>query len=264
MAVLMPTTTRTAAPFIWYELLTSDHAAAFTFYSRVLGWTVAKTPFASPEYTIASAGPFNVGGLMTLPTDACAAGARPCWMAYLGVADVEATIAHVVDAGGSVTRAPSDIPGVGRWAMLADPQGAMFIVMKPISSEPLPVVPDGTPGTVRWRELHAANGREAFAWYTKQFGWTPTGEIDMGVMGAYRMFSTGELAEGGIMTKMSDTPKPYWTFYFAVDGLDAAVDRVNAAGGRVLLAQHEVSGPMWIAYLADPQGATFGLVANNR
>jgi hypothetical protein len=260
----MSTIARTTAPFIWYELMTTDHAAALSFYSRVLGWTRAKNDFTSPEYTIVSAGPFNVGGLMTLPNDARAAGARPCWMTYLGVDDVEATAARVVTAGGKVTRAAADIPGVGRWAMLADPQGAMFIVMKPISSEPLPLVPEGTPGTVRWRELHAADGTKAFAWYSKQFGWRQVGEIDMGAMGVYRMFSTGDVAEGGMMTKMPDTPLPFWTFYFSVDGLDAAVERVNAAGGTVLLAPHEVPGPMWIAYLADPQGATFGLVADQR
>lgn len=260
----MSTTKRTPTPFIWYELLTSDHAAAFTFYSRVLGWTVAQSAFTSPEYTIVNAGPFGVGGLMTLPDEACAAGARPGWMTYLGVNDVEATAARVVAAGGKVTRAPDDIPGVGRWAMLADPQGAMFIVMKPISSQPMPVIPDGTPGTVSWRELHAADGPKAFAWYSEQFGWVGAGEVDMGPMGVYQLFSNGGPAVGGMMTRMPETPVPFWTFYFYVNGLDAAVDRASAAGGRVLLEQHEVPGPMWIAYLADPQGATFGLVANKR
>ncbi len=260
----MTSTTRTTAPFIWYELLTTDHTAAFEFYSRVLGWTLAKNPFTSPEYAIVNTGQFNVGGLMTLPKEACAAGARPCWMTYLGVDDVEATAARVVAKGGKVTRAPADIPGVGRWAMLADPQGAMFIVMKPVSSEPLPVVPEGTPGTVGWRELHADNGAQAFAWYSEQFGWSKAGEVAMGPMGVYQLFSTGDKPVGGMMNKMPDTPKPFWTFYFNVDRLDAAVDRVNAAGGTVLLAQHEVPGPMWIAYLADPQGATFGLVASKR
>jgi predicted enzyme related to lactoylglutathione lyase len=261
----MNTATRATAPFIWYELLTTDHAAAFKFYSHVLGWTLAQNEFTSPEYTIVNAGQFNVGGMMTLPNEACAAGARPCWMTYLGVDDVEATAARVVAAGGKVTRAPADIPGVGRWAMLADPQGAMFIVMKPVSSKPLPLIPDFMAGTVGWRELHAGDGTQASAWYSQQFGWKQVGEMDMGAMGVYRMFSTGgERAEGGMMTKMPDTPKPFWTFYFYVDGLDAAVDRVNAAGGKVLLAQHEVPGPMWIAYVADPQGATFGLVAKTR
>lgn len=186
-------------------------------------------------------------------------------MTYLGVDDLDATIARVTKSGGKVTREPSDIPGVGRWAMLADPQGAMFIVMQPISQEPLPVVPDGTPGMVGWRELHAADGTAACKWYAEQFGWKQVREMDMGAMGFYRLFSTGgDLPEGGMMTKMPDTPQPFWTFYFNVDGLDAAVERVIAAGGKVLMAQHQVPTGQWIAYIADPQGATFGLLAQQR
>ena len=256
---------RTKTPFIWYELMSSDHAAAFTFYSHVLGWTKAQNEFASPEYTIVNAGPFNVGGLMTLPAEACAAGAKPCWMAYLGVDDVEATIARITQSGGTLKRAPDDIPGVGRWAIVTDPHGAHMIVMKPVSNEPLPHVPDGTPGTVGWRELHAGDGTQAAQWYTEQFGWDVVQEMDMGPMGIYRLFSTGSgQAEGGIMTKMPQAPAPYWTFYFNVDGVDAAVERVNSAGGQVLMGPHQVPGGQWIAYIADPQGAMFGVLSARR
>lgn len=256
---------RTTTPFIWYELMSSDHAAAFTFYSHVLGWAKAQNEFTSPEYTIVNAGPFNVGGLMTLPAEACAAGARPCWMAYLGVDDLDATIARVTKAGGTLKREPADIPGVGRWAILTDPHGANFIVMKPVSTEPLPDVPDGTPGTVGWRELHADNGTQASQWYAEQFGWKVVHEMDMGAMGFYRLFTTGrDMPEGGIMTKMPDTPHAFWTFYFNVDGLDAAVERVKTAGGQMLMAQHQVPTGQWIAYVADPQGASFGLLATKR
>jgi predicted enzyme related to lactoylglutathione lyase len=261
----MSTTTRTTAPFIWYELMTTDNAAAFKFYSHVLGWTAAQDPLATPEYTIANAGKFSVGGLMKLPAEMSAAGVPPCWMTYLGVDDVEATVAKVTAAGGSVRRAPSDIPGVGRFAVLADPHGAAFMILKPISSGPMPAIPDGTPGTIGWRELHAGDGTAACKWYAEQFGWKQVSEMDMGAMGFYRLFSTGgDQAEGGMMTKMAEAPAPFWTFYFNVEALDAAVERVNQGGGKVLMAQHQVPTGQWIAYIADPQGATFGLLAAKR
>ncbi len=256
---------RTKSPFIWYELMASDHNAAFEFYSQVLGWTKAQNPFAGPEYTIVNAGPHNVGGLMTLPAEACAAGAKPCWMAYLGVDDIDATIARVTKTGGKLVREPADIPGIGRWAIVTDPHGAHMIVMKPFSTEAPPPVPTDALGIVGWRELHAGDGTQATQWYTDMFGWDVVQEMDMGPMGKYRLFSTGSgQAEGGIMTKMADTPTPYWTFYFNVDGVEAAMARVNAAGGKVLMGPHQVPGGMWIAYIADPQGAMFGVLSAKR
>lgn len=253
---------RTATPFIWYELMTSDHTAAFTFYKQVFGWSVSKAPQASHEYLIASAGPHAVGGMMTIPKEA--GGMPPCWSMYLGVADVEETCAEVTAAGGSVLRAPADIPGVGRFAVLADPDGAMFVIMKPNSSEPMPVVPENTPGVVGWRELQAGDGDRALAWYIEQFGWTQAGGVDMGPMGTYHMFAAGGAPIGGIMTKVPEAPMAFWSFYFNVETLDAAVARVRAGGGKVIIEAHEVPGPMWIAYVTDPQGAVFGMVAPTR
>lgn len=255
---------RSPTPFIWYELMTSDHEAAFAFYSQVFGWSVSKSPLGSHEYLIANAGPYAVGGMMTIPEEAGDGGMQPCWSSYLGVDDVEATCAQVAAAGGKVLCAPADIPAVGRFAVLADPDGAMFIVMKPTSTEPLPTIPENTPGVVGWRELHAANGDRALAWYTEQFAWTQAGGVDMGPLGTYHLFAAGREAVGGMMTKMPEAPAPFWTFYFNVDGLDAAVARVRAAGGKVQVEAHEVPGPMWIAYVADPQGAVFGMVAQRR
>jgi predicted enzyme related to lactoylglutathione lyase len=253
---------RPATPFIWYELMTSDHKAAFPFYKQVFGWSISKSPLASHEYMIANAGPYNAAGMMTIPAEAH--GMPPCWAMYLGVADVEATCTQVEAAGGSVLRAPDDIPGVGRFAVLADPDGAMFIVMKPISNEPMPVVPENTPGVVGWRELQAGDGDRALAWYIEQFGWTQAGGVDMGPNGTYHMFAAGGTPVGGIMTKVPEAPMAFWSFYFNVVGLDAAVARVRAGGGGVMIEAHEVPGPMWIAYVTDPQGAVFGMVAPKR
>ena len=105
----------------------------------------------------------------------------------------------------------------------------------------------------------------AFAFYSKLFGWTKTEAMDMGEMGVYQLFATGgSTAAGGMMTKMPETPAPFWLFYFNVDSADAALKRVNDGGGKVINGPMEVPGPMWIVQALDPQGAMFAMVAPQR
>ena len=111
------------APFVWYELMTSDAAAAEKFYKTVVGWKTQDMSQADMKYTVLLAGDAPVAGLMTLPKEACAAGAKPGWIGYIGVDDVDATAGRVTKAGGTIHVPPTEIPNVGRFAMVADPQG---------------------------------------------------------------------------------------------------------------------------------------------
>lgn len=257
-----PTTAK--GTFIWHELSTTDHHAAFAFYSAVLGWSRSDSEMSGPGYTIAVATDHSVAGLLTLTPEMCASGARPLWMSYIGVADVDATLVELTAAGGKVHLPAHDLPGVGRMAMVTDPQGVPFMLMTPFSKEPMPVVAPGSVGHVGWNELHANDGVQAFAFYSSMFGWTPTSAMDMGTMGIYQLFSTGAAPVGGMMTRTPDLPAPMWIFYFNVDRLDPAIERVKAAGGTIVLEPHEVPGPMWITQGFDPQGALFALVAPQR
>jgi uncharacterized protein len=122
----------------------------------------------------------------------------------------------------------------------------------------------GTPGHVGWHELYAANGAEAFAFYSKFFGWTKADALDMGAMGIYQIFAIENTPAGGIMTKMEAMPIPFWLFYFNVENINAAAQRVKAAGGQVVLGPHQVPGGSWIIQCGDPQGAMFALVEPHR
>lgn len=260
----MSTTARTAAPFIWYELATTDPEAAFAFYSHVLGWNRQDMKSEFGTYLLVGAGPGNAGGIMSMPPAMREGGARPFWTMYLGVDDAEASVARIKAAGGKVLAEPMDIPGIGRFAAVTDPHGAAFYVMKPFSTEGPPAIPDGSPGHVGWRELHAGNGDEAWKFYSSQFGWRETQAMDMGPAGTYHLFATGEQAIGGMMTKMEHTPVPHWMFYFYVDALDAALERLLAKGGTNHMGPHQVPGGQWIAVVSDPQGAVFGLLSQKR
>ena len=242
--------------FIWYDLMTPDTKAAADFYSKVIGWQATDSGM-TPPYTVLNMGSSMVGGIMGVPPEA--SGAPPAWVGHIGVDDVDAYVAKVTSAGGSVRRPPSEIPGVGRFSVVADPHRATFVLFKPNMEMPAPV---GAPGQIGWRELHAGDLESAWDFYSGIFGWTKPGDVDMGPMGVYRMFATGdEMPVGGMMTKMPETPAPMWLYYFTVEALDAGVERANAAGGKLLMGPHEVPGGQWIAQYLDPQGAMFAMVS---
>lgn len=246
--------------FIWYELMTSDPAAATKFYADVLGMSGADSGVPDMKYTIVSAGGAPVGGIMEIPAEAKQMGAQPAWMGYVGVADVDAHAAKLQAAGGAIHHAPEDIPGVGRFAVVADPHGASFMLFRGSSDEGPPSAAPGAPGHVGWRELHAGDGPAAFDFYAGLFGWTKDEAMDMGPMGVYQLFAAGGQAIGGMMTKTAETPAPYWLYYFNVEAVDAAIARVKAAGGQLLNGPMQVPGGSWIAQCMDPQGAMFAVV----
>jgi len=252
--------------FVWYELMTTDQPAAEAFYRAVVGWEMTDAGQPGMRYTILSAAQRGVGGLMALPAEARAAGARPGWMGYVGVADTDAAARQVAESGGSIHRPPDDIPDVGRFAVVADPGGATFALFTPRPQEQAPAaVAANTPGHIGWHELYAGNGQAAaFAFYARHFGWETIECLDMGAMGEYRIFGAAGVPFGGMMDKPADTPLSAWAFYINVDGLDAAVERLTAHGGQVLMGPHEVPGGSWIVQALDPQGANFALVATRR
>jgi hypothetical protein len=255
--------TATPAQFIWYELITTDLDAALTFYRGVIGWSVQDSGLTDRRYAILNAGERGVGGAMPVPPQAVEGGGRPGWVGYIDVDDVDAFVDRVKAQGGAVHRAAEDIPGVGRFAMVADPQGAVFIMMKPIP--PAGGVPPrpapGTPGHAGWHELHAGDGKSAFDFYSGLFGWTKADAMDMGPMGVYQLFAAGAEPIGGMMTKMAEIPHPHWLYYFNVDDIEAAAGRVKSHGGQVVNGPHQVPGGNWIVQASDPQGAMFALVA---
>lgn len=249
--------------FVWYELMSTDPAAAATFYSQVVGWTVTDAGMPMP-YSLLNVGEHHIAGLMGMPPEA-PAGMPPVWTGYVAVPDVDAAAARIQAAGGQVCRPPEDIPGVGRFAVVADPQGATLCVYTDKSGSAAPQGPaPGTAGTVGWHELMAADGAAALPFYAEQFGWTAAEAIDMGPMGTYQLFSAGAQPIGGMMTKPPEMPVPAWAYYFNVPAIDAAVERIKAGGGQVVNGPMEVPGGSWIVNAVDPQGGMFSLVAPQR
>jgi uncharacterized protein len=249
--------------FIWYDLMAPDVQAAKDFYSHVVGWTIADSGMPGMDYAVIKAGSVDVGGMMPPPPGA--PGGRPMWNGYIHSADVDADAAKAVKLGGKIHQAAMDIPGVGRFAVIADPSEATFILFKPNSSETPAKVPDGTPGHIGWRELHSGDWKKAWDFYSGMFGWTKDEAMDMGPIGTYQTFKSGDGQSGGMMTKRPEDPSPpHWNYYFNVENITAAAARAKAKGATVLFEPMQVPGGSWIIMALDPQGASFCLLSSKK
>ncbi|MDW6021166.1 VOC family protein [Mesorhizobium sp. BAC0120] len=248
-----------ASNFVWYELMTSDVKAAEAFYKDAVGWTPETWPGAAMPYVIMKVGDRGVAGLMTIPEEARAMGQPPAWLGYIYARDADATTEAIRKAGGTVHREPADIPEVGRFAVVADPQGAIFMLLSPKGPDQASL-PARTPGTIGWHELYTTDWQAAIDFYSGQFGWTKDEGHDMGDMGIYQLFSVDGQQIGGMMNKPPQVPVPAWLYYFTVPDIDAAAERVKKGGGNVLMGPMEVPGGSRVIQAQDPQGAIFALM----
>jgi predicted enzyme related to lactoylglutathione lyase len=251
--------------FFWYDIMTTDTKAAARFYSHVVGWGTQAQSTGDKEYTLFTVDGQGVAGLMPIPEEVARHGAKPAWLGYISVEDVDVAAGKLKQAGGTVHREPQTVPGIIRFAVVSDNQGAGFLIARGLSKEAMPEFPPDTPGTVGWRELYANDGKAAFAFYATLFGWTQADSFDMGEMGTYQLFATGGAAPvGGLMTRPPSIPQPFWGYYFNVPAIDAAAERVKAAGGTLMMGPHQVPGGQWIVQCKDPQDAAFALIARKR
>ena len=246
--------------FIWYDLITTDPQAAKRYYAQVLGWTYQDMPSGEGRtYSVAQADGLGVGGIMLIPDDAKARGAPVCWTGYVFADDCDATAAKIKARGGAVVRAPEDIPGIGRFAVVSDPHGAVFEIMTPLPMD-RPEAPQGALGHTGWHELFAGDLEADFGFYAELFGWRKDQPHDMGPMGTYQLFANQDGVIGGMMTKPPGFQGMGWRYYFRVGPIQAAAGRVTSGGGGIVNGPMEVPGGDWVLQATDPQGAEFALV----
>ena len=246
---------------IWYELLTTDVDGAQTFYADVVGWSIAPSGMeGTGDYRILTAPDGQgVGGLMTLPDGAPM---KPGWLCYIGVQDVDGIAKTIESLGGSVPMGPRDIPGVGRFAMVADPQGMVFYIMRGDSPQESQAFHVTAPGHCGWNELVTSDHKAALAFYGEVFGWQNQESMPMGEMGEYCFIDHDGQRFGATMTAGAGWPTRA-TYYFNVPSVGAAVPRITGNGGTVTMGPHEVPGGMHIVMGIDPQGAAFALVGGS-
>ena len=261
--------TNPAGSHIWYELMTPDPDGSKAFYDAVVGWNIeaqSSVPGGAVDYRmIGRSDGGNAGGMLKLDDAMQDHGARPMWLGYLYVPDVDATVAAITADGGKILMPPHDAPGIGRFAMVTDPVGVPFYLMKPA---PPAADPDASsdvfsvdqPQHVRWNELATTDQDGAIAFFNRHFGWGQEGDMDMGPMGTYRFLQHGGVTIGAVMNKPPQMPQSAWTYYIGIDDIDRAANAVTNGGGTIHHGPIEIPGGEFSLNAIDPQGATFGLV----
>jgi hypothetical protein len=251
--------------FIWYELMTPDPEGAKPFYEAIVGWNIGE---GAPEFNgyrmIGRSDGGFAGGVLPLTSEMQQHGARPIWHGYICVTDVDQAVSRIEEAGGNSLMPAMDIPGIGRIAMVTDPQGAPFYVMKPIppagrENEQSDVFSPDAVQRCSWNELSTTDPVAARKFYTDQFGWGADEFMDMGEMGEYRFLEKDGTRIGALCGVMPGQ-QPKWRYYFRVPSISAAKATAEQKGGTIAMGPHQVPTGDWILIGSDPQGAEFALV----
>ena len=244
--------------FVWRDLNTPDIEQSKEFFVNLFGWDTEVFDLGpNGTYTM-----FKIrdgeafGGITQLDPSHSN---PPNWISYISTEDVDGFCARASELGATVAVEPLDIPDVGRWAVLADPQGAYFSAFTEAERTPIAEPQRSQPhGAVVWNELMTSDVDAAGAFYARMFGWN-TEVADVGT-GPYTLFRNGSELAGG-MNKMSDEmPAPAWTIYFEVSDIDKAVERVGELGGQILFPVMEIPQTGRITWATDPAGAIFGMM----
>jgi predicted enzyme related to lactoylglutathione lyase len=240
--------------FLWHELMTTDTTSAEAFYTKVVGWK-AKPWEHNSSYKMLMAGGCPMAGLLAQPEEGNALPPPPQWFCYIGTPDVDATVRQAVELGGKIMKPAVDLPTVGRFAFLQDPQGAAFTPFTPSGAL------DAGPrlGDFSWHELVTTNWQAAWDFYQQLFGWTKTGAMDMGGGATYQMFGIGGIVFGGMFAKTDIPGPPFWLPYVLVPDSKRAAKAIKQLDGTITNGPMEIPGGDWIVNGIDPQGAMFAV-----
>jgi uncharacterized protein len=255
----------------WVDTAQPDPEAAAEFYGGLFGWEFDdRTPAGSRlRYLVGRLHDCDVAAIGSLPEDA----GDPTWNTYVWVDDADASVAKIVDAGGSVLMEPFDVSDAGRMAVFADPTGAAFCIWQAKAGKGAQLVNE--PGTWNFSGLNTWDPARAKQFYAEVFGWEANGaggtevwrlpgygdfleRLDPGMRA--RMAEVGAPAgfEDAVawLTPLSDDTPSHWHVTFAVDDADATAERARELGGKVLVAPFDAP---WVrtTVLGDPQGAAF-------
>lgn len=241
----------------YVELQTPDQRAAALFYASLFGWQVEEVPLDDQGhvYLAASVQGDAVAGIGgQLPE---AAGRPGAWSVYLAVDDVDAVAARVPAAGGTLEAGPFDVRDLGRMAAIQDPTGARVNLWQAGSHHG--TARANEPGTPVWNELTSPDLETATRFYTEVLGvtWQRSGTPN----GDYLVLLADDRPVGGAMAPQAEGIPPHWNVYFDVTSVDEGVAQALALGGTVVVPAFDVPDVGRMAFLADPQGAMFALMA---
>ena len=235
--------------FVWHEHLSSDPERAQDFYGALLGWEVEVWKPGEMDYAMISVGGQSHGGFYEAPE-----GVPPHWLGHVHVASADDAAAKAKENGGDVIMGPMDVPEVGRFSVVRDPQGAVLSAFTPAGEAPSPE------GVFVWDELVTSDVEAAKRFYGEVFGWT-TEDMDMGGGHIYTLLKRdgGQADAGGAMPLGEIQAPPHWLAYIAPSDIDAAAAKAKELGATVYREPWDIEGVGRLAIIGDPTGAVFGL-----
>lgn len=256
---LPPLTTASGNPrlqgkFVWADLVTDDVPKAQKFYAQLFGWRFQ----AAGNYAIALNNDRPVCGMFqrSRPSDQAA---RPRWFGYLSVGSVDKAQRTVINLGGRVLAPAQEFSGRGQQAVFADPEGAVFGVIKSASGDPEDFQAD--PGDWVWIQLLSRDGRKAAEFYRKLADYTVVENSQTNRLSDFVLTSKGYArATVRTISHKNEQVKPNWLLFVRVNSVPESVARTRQLGGQVLV---EPSGDYLqgkVAVVSDPTGAVVGLL----
>jgi hypothetical protein len=250
------TITSTQGRWIWAELFTSDVAEAKAFYGSVFGWQFETRGTSEKPYTLVLNEGRPVAGMLRHPA-ADGDVLRSRWVGLVSVGDVDAVSDRARNAGASILLDPVDLPGRGRVALVADPEGARFgLLATGAAGDPPDVMPEA--GGWLWHELWAGSVNSAARFYKETVGYSikPTGRTPGKIE---QHLVAGGFPRAGIIEQSASGLPSAWLHYIRVDNLQQTIERVKRAGGSILIAPTSEFRRGHAAVIVDPMGAPLGI-----
>jgi len=241
--------------FVWFDLATDDVTAARAFYGAVFGWTFRGAGDDASGYTVISLGQRDIGGIFR-PAGASSRSGR--WLSLMSVPDPVAAARFTEQHGGKVLVAPATMARRGMHALLADPEGAVFGVLRSSSGDPA----DGAvaDGEFFWADLFSRAPATAAEFYRGLAGYEVS-PMALEINGVQRvLLSAAGFARASIAPLPQPDMQPGWLPYILVSDVAATVERAKQAGGSVVLAASPEVLDGQLAVIADPRGGVIGIV----
>jgi len=240
--------------FVWFELVSREAKKAQAFYGEVLGWKVDPFSMGDFTYEMILAGGTMIGGYAAPKNDR----RPPHWISYVSVEDVDAAVKTAAANGGKVVEAPYEIPGVGRTARIADPQGGHICPFKSNGGDQ-PDTPNPPGRSFCWNELHTSDPAGALSFYEKVLGFSHRSQ-DMGPSGTYHILSRGGVERGGVFGDVPPGAPSSWLPYVLTDNADATAGRARKLGATMCVEPADIPGIGRFAVFTDPTGASLAIL----
>jgi predicted enzyme related to lactoylglutathione lyase len=245
--------------FVWADLVTDDVAAARRFYGQLFGWTFRQFG----DYTIAANDERPLCGMFQRSRPADRPQAKPRWFGYISVRNVEKAARAVTEAGGRVVAGPQKMPKRGEQAVFADPEGAVFGVVKSSSGDLQDFLAE--PGDWIWIQLLCRDAGKAAQFYRKLGGYDIIENTQTNRLSDFVLASEGYArATVRAIPSANKETQPDWLLFVRVKNVGESVTQAKLLGGQVLVEPSKELFDGRVAVIADPTGAAIGLLEWSR